>query len=99
MGQMIGMLQNGNDDSAAKPAFLSDATWALITNPSSALRVALRSYLKAQYDPISTGLPSNKIPLELVYACDDFNVPCAHALVLPQTAPHVVFSDNSAAVP
>lgn len=103
MGQMIGKTMDGTDDSGGKPAFLKAATWTLLTNPSSSLRVALRSYLTANYAPISTqAIESNTIPLELVYACDDFNVPCEHTLQLKpstaQSAPHVTFSDNSAAV-
>ena len=104
MGQMIGLAMDGADDSAAKPAFLSDATWALLVDPASDLRVALRAYLDAQYAPLAAGLASNKVALELVYACDDFNVPCAQSLALrmgdaADAAAKVTFTDNSAAVP
>lgn len=99
MGKMINMIMNGQDDSAGKPAFLTDQTWSMLTNASSSLRVGLREYLNKQYGSIAENMQSNRIPLELVYACDDLNVPCAHALVLPQSAPLVTFTDNSKDVP
>lgn len=99
MGKMIGMIMNQQDDSSGTPAFLTAGTWTMLTNASSSLRKGLREYLDKQYGSIAANLQSNAIPLELVYACDDLNVPCAHALVLPQSAPHVTFTDNSAAVP
>eukprot|EP00239_Pterosperma_sp_CCMP1384_P009949 CAMPEP_0197863496 /NCGR_PEP_ID=MMETSP1438-20131217/40971_1 /TAXON_ID=1461541 /ORGANISM="Pterosperma sp., Strain CCMP1384" /LENGTH=477 /DNA_ID=CAMNT_0043481401 /DNA_START=145 /DNA_END=1581 /DNA_ORIENTATION=+ len=100
MAQMIGLLMNGSDDSASTPACVTEAAWAQITDPSSDTRKALQAYLKQQYDGIATHIAKNSVALDVVYACNDFNVPCQHSKVLQATAPQQVnFHDATQSTP